>query len=473
MKKEQLFNEFEPFSTEDWKANIEKDLKGKSYDSLFHTSAIGTATEPVFTKENSSNINPFARGSKKDNNTWVISESIELSSDSKKDNEQILSLLNKGLTGVNLYGNPTAATFQGIAPEYITTEFSDYANITELISTIKKAFGDNKNSHNIYLNYDPICTAAFSGEFDENSVNASVTNELLSSIKNYTRSRLFTVNANAYHNCGAVAVSELGLAIAQAHEYLVVLLNTGLTIDEASAQIKINLSSGRDFFTEVSKIRACRMLWSRVIEAYKPEHSCSKSIIIKSITSKFGNTVYDPYNNMLRATTQAMAAAIGGADIIEVTHYDAVWSNGTSFSKRVARNVQLLLQDESYLDKVADPAGGSYYIESFTNELAEKAWTKFQKIEKKGGFTGLVTSGNLARELREEAQEQIDKFNSGELKVLGVNLYPDNKKTMIDLLSEAGFTIENQNTNFEPIQEIRLTGIAEQERATKELEETK
>ena len=176
---------------------------------------------------------------------------------------------------------------------------------------------------------------------------------------------------------------------------------------------------------------------------------------------------------MLRATTQAMSASLGGVDGIEVKSYNSAWEEGNEFSHRVARNVQLLLKEESYFDKVIDPAGGSYYIEQLTQELAEKAWLKFQKIEKKGGFIGLVTSGNLHRELQEEASAQIAAFEKGDIKVLGVNLYSNQNEKALDRFAISAIKDEKNKFDFSPIQPIRIVGKAEEERLSKELEEIK
>jgi methylmalonyl-CoA mutase len=216
-----------------------------------------------------------------------------------------------------------------------------------------------------------------------------------------------------------------------------------------------------------------RIIWARMIEEYNPKHACSKSIIINAHTSGFWNTVYDPYVNMLRATTQAMSASLGGVDGIEVKSYNSAWEEGNEFSNRVARNVQLLLKEESYFDKVIDPAGGSYYIEQLTQELAEKSWLKFQKIEKKGGFIGLVTSGNLHRELSEEANKQIATFEKGDLKMLGVNLYPNKNEKALNRFDISVFNDKETKTDFPPIETIRIVEKTEQERLSKELEDVK
>ena len=473
MKNERLFTDFPPFSEEDWKAQIEKDLKGKPYEDLIKENVLGSTTEPVYTSSETLDLPNSRRGTKTENNDWAIFQTIQLSDDSKSDNSEILNLLNKGLTGINLSGDPKAETLKEIAPEYITSEFSNYSSLEKLSQTISQSFGNLDNYYEIHLNFDPITKAATAGKWTNKKQEFQPAFKAISELSNFKSLRVFSVDANAYHHCGAGAVSEIGLALAQAHEYLVALLEEGIPIDDASALIKIDLASGRDFFTEIAKFRAMRIIWARMIEEYNPKHDCSKSIIINAHTSGFWNTVYDPYVNMLRATTQAMSASLGGADGIEVKSYNSAWEEGNEFSNRVARNVQLLLKEESYFDKVIDPAGGSYYIEQLTQELAKKSWLKFQKIEKKGGFIGLVTSGNLHRELSEEANKQIATFEKGDLKMLGVNLYPNKNEKALDRFDISAFDDNETKTDFPTIETIRIAGKTEQERLSKELEETK
>ncbi|MDA7730506.1 methylmalonyl-CoA mutase subunit beta [Salibacteraceae bacterium] len=473
MKNERLFSDFPPFSNKEWKAQIEKDLKGKPYEDLIKENVLGSTTEPVYTSSENLYLPNARRGVKSENNDWAIYQTIQLSNDTKSDNTEILDLLNKGLTGIKLKGDPTADTLLNIAPEYINTEFSDYSSLEQLSKVIAHAFGKEKNAYQIHLNFDPISKAAITGNWSNKKQELLPGIDAIKGFAGYKGLRVFTVNAGIYHNCGAGAVSEIGLALAQAHEYLVELLESGISIDDASAQIKIELAIGRDFFSEIAKFRAFRMLWSRMIEEYNPKHSCSKSIVINAQTSEFWNTVYDPYVNMLRATTQAMSASLGGVDGIEVKSYNSAWEEGNEFSHRVARNVQLLLKEESYFDKVIDPAGGSYYIEQLTQELAEKAWLKFQKIEKKGGFIGLVTSGNLHRELQEEASAQIAAFEKRDIKVLGVNLYSNQNEKALDRFAISAIKDEKNKFDFSPIQPIRIVGKAEEERLSKELEEIK
>jgi methylmalonyl-CoA mutase len=471
MKNTSLFNDFPPISKEEWIEKLQSDLKGKAYKELNKINDAGIDIEAIYNSEsqNIENEAPgsgsFRRGSKTNDNSWVIDQSINLSNTPKNDNKSILKQLNEGLTGVTLIGDPTNETLAGVLPQYISLGFDGYAGLNETLKTIRNAFKESAKDAKIHLNFDPIGKTSLTGIWKSEDIELGV--NTLKENSDLNLLRVFTVNAQHYHNAGGNAVSELAFALAQAHEYLVAMLKAGITIDVASAHIKVNLAQGRDFFAEIAKIRAFRILWSNMIDQYKPAHNCSRNIIVHTYTSKFYSTLYDPYVNMLRTTTQSMSAIVGGADIVTTLSYNEASNEQNSFSERIARNMQLLLQEESYLDKVIDPAGGSYYVEYLTNELAQKAWNKFQKIEHKGGFIGLMTSGNLARELKEDADEQLLKLEQGSIQVLGVTLHP-NENDKVDAISQA-HSIGN-NAQFNPIQLLRLVENVEAERMNKTAE---
>ena len=240
MINERLFSDFPPFSKEEWKAQIIKDLKGKPYESLVKENVLGSKTEPFYVASPAFDLSDSRRGNKTNNNDWTISQNIVLSENAKADNSEILSLLNKGLTGVILSGNPTTQTLSQIAPEFICTEFSDYSSLNNLTKTILEAFGKGQNTFQIHLNFDPITHSALSGKWSDKKQALKSGIQAVKNLSNYNAIRVFTVKASTYHNCGAGAISEIGLALAQAHEYLVELLESGLSIDDASAQIKVD-----------------------------------------------------------------------------------------------------------------------------------------------------------------------------------------------------------------------------------------
>ena len=214
--------------------------------------------------------------------------------------------------------------------------------------------------------------------------------------------RTITADAGMFHNAGATATQELAFTLARLADTYDELTNAGLTMDELVPNTMISLAVGTSYFPEIAKLRALRVLWQRFIRHYSLV--TSHSLFIHATTSPFYEATATPYTNLLRATTEAMAAVIGGADALTVRPYDAVLTASTGgaqteFSQRIARNVSSLLSEESYLDKVADPAAGSYYIETLTHQLTEAAWAQFLTVEAMGGLAKATTSGYVRREL--------------------------------------------------------------------------
>ena len=182
-------------------------------------------------------------------------------------------------------------------------------------------------------------------------------------------------------------------------------MDRGLTIDEAAACLHFNVGVGSNYFYEIAKIRAIRILWSKIIETYGVSHACSYNTRITGIVGFTNKSLKDPYTNLLRQTTEAMSLAFAGVHAICVLPYDQASEKGaTSLSTRMAVNIPLILQEESYLDKVIDPLSGSYTIEYLTNEIAEKAWNSFQEIENEGGIGAENAQNSLKTTISEKAQ---------------------------------------------------------------------
>ena len=206
---------------------------------------------------------------------------------------------------------------------------------------------------------------------------------------NFRQIGIFTHN---YHDSGANVVQELAYGMATAVSYIRALHERGLTVDEAAGSMQFIFAVGSNFFIEVAKLRAARMVWAQIIEAFGG-NADSQKMRIHVRTSRFNKTTTDPYVNMLRVTTEAFAGAVGGADSIQVAPFDSTIRPPDEFSQRIARNVQIILQEEANLTKLADPAGGSYYVEYLTNEIASKAWEMFQEIEATGGMVAALEAG--------------------------------------------------------------------------------
>jgi methylmalonyl-CoA mutase len=228
------------------------------------------------------------------------------------------------------------------------------------------------------------------------------------------------IRVDAIHDRGGTAVQELGFGIALGVERLVEGLQVGRNVDEVAKGIRFVFAIGSNYFFEIAKVRAARMLWARAVSAFQPQDESSCLMNIHACTALSNKSIYDPFANVLRATTEAMAAVIGGCDSLEVRPF--------RFSDRLALNIQRLLQEESHFDRVADPAGGSYYVERLTDALADHGWRLFQQVEAEGGYT--KAKGSIATALAESRAARDKALSSRRRTLVGVNNYPDLNETI-------------------------------------------
>lgn len=236
--------------------------------------------------------------------------------------------------------------------------------------------------------------------------------------------RIAAVGANLWSECGANAVQELAFALATGTEYWRWLLNRDVPPEQIAARTQLTLAAGVDFFMTVAKLRAARILWAKMTAAFGPE-AAGRPVFVAARTAARDKTHYDPHVNLLRLTTQALSAAVGGADAIEIRPFDDVGGGPTALSERLSRNLHEILAEEFGLAHVADPAGGSWYVEVLTAQLARRAWALFQEIEKRGGMAEAVLAGypqSLAAQAAEEEQARVDTRRRP---ILGTSLQPN------------------------------------------------
>jgi methylmalonyl-CoA mutase len=208
-------------------------------------------------------------------------------------------------------------------------------------------------------------------------------------------------------------------------EYMTQLTERGISVENAASKIRFSFATGSNYFFEIAKLRAARLLWSVVMNAFNPSGKESAKMDIHCVTSEWNKTLYDPYVNMLRTQTEAMSAILGGTDSLTVEPFDKVFRKPDEFSERIARNQQLILREEAYFDKVADPGAGSYYIENLTSLIAESSWKLFLEIEEKDGFLASLESGFIQKKVSESANRRKAGIASGKETLLGTNKFPD------------------------------------------------
>ena len=254
--------------------------------------------------------------------------------------------------------------------------------------------------------------------------------------------RAALVDTGAYHNAGASEVQQLAYAIGTGVVYLRALMGAGLSIDAAASQIMFAFSISDDFFTEIAKLRAARWLWSRVVSAAGGNDE-SAAMRMHCRTSNLTLTERDPWVNMLRVTNQAAAAALGGAGSIATASFDEVIGPPDDLSRRVARNTQIILQQESHLSSVIDPAGGSWYVEQRTDALARDAWAKFQTIEAGGGFEKTLLSGKVVDAISEIASTRRNAVAKRKSSIVGVSEFASIDEAKVERKAIDGQEVAN------------------------------
>jgi methylmalonyl-CoA mutase len=292
--------------------------------------------------------------------------------------------------------------------------------------------------------YDPLAELAQRGKIAvaKDSILKEAAKAAVFAAENLPNINAITVQSHAFHNAGANIIQELSIALSAGLEYMNALTDAGLSAEQAARQITFSISVGSRYFLEIAKIRALRILWANVLKQY----GVTGTAKIHASTSMWNSTVFDPNVNMLRVTTEAMSAAIAGADSITVIPYDAAFKTPDEFSSRIARNVGLLLKNESGFNRIIDPSAGSYYIESLTEQIASKSLEAFKKIENQGGLLAALLSGSIQKELA-ESQKQKEKLIMQRREVfIGTNQYPNLLEKMSDKIkTNTGSPLKNQN----------------------------
>jgi methylmalonyl-CoA mutase len=246
--------------------------------------------------------------------------------------------------------------------------------------------------------------------------------EVTSALPGY---RCIAVNALELNNAGSYIAQELGYALAWGNEYLNRLIESGVPADLAAKKIKFNFGISSNYFLEIAKFRAARLLWADIVKEYKPECDCACKMVAHAETSTFNLTLFDAHVNLLRTQTETMSAALAGVNSITVTPFDKAYQTPDDFSERIARNQQLLLKEESHFDKVVDPAAGSYFIENLTVSIAQQAWNLFLQVEDEGGMLQSIQAGKVQAAVNASNRARHEAVSKRKEVLLGTNQYPN------------------------------------------------
>ncbi|MBQ6799623.1 MAG: methylmalonyl-CoA mutase small subunit [Bacteroidaceae bacterium] len=441
--KEKLFADFAPVSTQEWLDKINVDLKGADFEKkLVWKTNEGFKVKPFYRKEDLENLKttealpgefPYLRGTKKSDNTWLVRQEIKVDCP-KEANAKALDILNKGVDslGFSLRKKDLSAEFiatllDGICAECVELNFSTCQGATVMLANLLVAYftqkGYDLNALRGSVNYDPMGKMMVRGKDLTNYI--ATAKDLVGVMKALPKYRCITVNAIELNNAGSYISQELGYALAWGNEYLNALVEAGVDATEAAKKIKFNFGISSNYFLEIAKFRAARMLWANIVKQYEPKCDCACKMKAHAETSTFNLTLFDAHVNMLRTQTEAMSAALAGVDSITVSPFDKAYQVADDFSERIARNQQLLLKEECHFDKVVDPAAGSYYIENLTTSIAQQAWNLFLEVEEAGGMMEAIKAGKVQEAVNASNKARHEAVSKRRGILLGTNQYPN------------------------------------------------
>lgn len=475
-----LFDEFQPLSREAWEQKIRKDLKvtgDAEYEKkTFWRTSEGFTLQPFYDAGDLAAVHsgdsepgqfPYVRGRRGDTNAWEIREEI-YDVEPSAANRRALTALEAGvdavcfvltaergqLRGVHLSGD-VETSFQKLldgiwldaAPIHFRAGVAAPLVLALLRQEIQRQKLDPAKITGT-LDYDPLSDLAREGEVDSASSLAIAAGLVRFTQKNLPGVRPLAISDRVFHNAGAGIVEELALVLAAGNEMLATLTDAsaGLELDAICQSLSFDFSISSNYFMEIARLRSARLLWSRIVQEYVGTNDrtvagdpAKRAMFIHGRTSQWNQTVYDPYVNMLRATTETMSAALGACDAFTVLPFDLPLrpDGSDDFGARMARNTQQVIKHEAYLDKVIDPAAGSYYLENLTDQIARDAWALFQEIEAAGGYLKSLESGLIQSRVVASADRARAAVASRRQTVLGTNQYPNGQEQARDKIATA------------------------------------
>ncbi|MDA3930984.1 MAG: acyl-CoA mutase large subunit family protein, partial [Prolixibacteraceae bacterium] len=455
-----LFSEFPPISSEDWRAKVDADLKGRDFEkALVWKTNEGFNVRPYYRQEDLEKVQhlnklpgqfPFVRGTKTKGNEWLIRQDIVVF-DLEAANKKALEVLHKGINSLGFVFkgstlisiNDLKVLLKDIDLDAIELNIvacsKKVENAKVLAQYITEMYGaDSKVKASVSI--DPIGSFSKNGALKEE--NFSELKTLIEETIGLKKLSVINVKGKLYRDAGSSIVQELAFSLASGAEYLSTLSEMGADVASVAKKMKFNFGVGANYFMEIAKLRAARMLWAKIVEAYEPKCNCCDScscggecedgicrcaakMRIHSENTVWNKTVYDPHVNLLRTQTEAMSAVLGGTDSMTVLPFNAIYEDSTDFSERIARNQQILLKEEAHLDKIADVSAGSYYIENLTDNIATLAWELFVEVQEKGGYVEAFKAGFIQETIEATAAKLDKSIATRRENLLGTNQFPN------------------------------------------------
>ena len=462
--KNQLFSEFISHTNNDWKQQVVKDLKGESFDknltwiideniqikSYFNVDEV--AELPIKSMQQSQ----YQRFTK----TWSNREIIKYKSE-KDTNSLIVSVLEAGAESFLI-------DFSGV----FELEFE----INKLLRNIKISdtpffFKVENNALNLVNALQIIAPYHWKGGIDNDILGRyfstgnydktqwDTMSKILGIVQNFTNFKMLIINGNIFHNSGANIGQELAFTLSSAIEVLDKMTQQNISLPIIIQKLEFSISVGTNYFAEIAKIRALKFLWRKIlVEGYGLDEKEIPIIAIHCTTSSFYNSSISPHTNMLRATTEAMSAVIGGCDALSIRTYDETFQESDEFSRRISRNISTILKEESYFDKVIDPSAGSYFIENLTFEIAENAFKLLQEVENKGGIVEAFKQNFIQNEIKRNFELKQNELLSNEKVMVGVNKFKDNEIPLNERIETASL---KSAFGFDLLTNLRLSSTFE------------
>lgn len=438
--KETLFNMFPPVSTEEWRAKVDADLKGAPFDKkLVWRTNEGFNVNPMYRSEDIADLAttnslpgefPYVRGTRTDND-WKIRQEI-IADNATEANAKIREVLTKGANSFGWHmrevsAEALATLLEGIDLSKVEVNLSCCMRKAVELTTLLVAYVVEAGAADQFtgsVKFNPWKRELKHGTQAPFDV-VETTKAIVTAAEAVKGLRVLSVDSAQFTNGGAYIYQELGYALSWGAELMTMLTEAGLSADTVASRIKFDMGISTNYFMELAKFRAARMLWAQIVAQYAPTCECKGKMVVHAETSKYNQTIFDAHVNLLRSQTEAMSAALAGVDSISVVPFDAPYKTPDEFSQRIARNQQLLLKEESHLDKVVDPAGGSYYVETLTVSIANEAWKLFLAVEADGGFAKALENGTVQAAINASNDKRHADAASRKEILLGTNQYPN------------------------------------------------
>ncbi len=470
------FNEFPPTPYEEWRKAVDKFLKGALFEKRLVTKTYENIDlQPMYRQEDIEGLPhldslpgfaPYLRGTTPLGyvaSSWDVAQELPYGTPAAF-NEALRADLARGQNAVNLVlDRPTLAgtnadqaeaddvgkgglsissvadlaqALDGVdlenTPLFIQASTSALT-FTALLAALVKTQGKSLAKVRGAIGMDPLGQLARDGRLprDLDGIYAVMAQLTAWAKANAPHLQTITVQGSPYHNGGASTTQELAFALATAVDYVRAMQARGLSIDDIAPRIRFSLSIGSNFFMEIARLRAARLLWAKIVQAFGGNET-SQKMSLHARTSAWNQTVYDPHVNLLRATTEAFSGAVGGCDSLHISPFDELLRVPDEFSRRVARNTHTVLREESHITRTVDPAGGSWYVENLTDSVGRKTWGIFQEVEKQGGMTKALAAGWPQSQIADIAAKRAANIAKRKDIFVGTNMYPNMKETRIE-----------------------------------------